>query len=208
MNLVLKNIEGNDLGTVEFLSNFDVDSVNTTLIHESVVNYLANQRRGTASTKTRAEVSGGGKKPWKQKGTGRARVGSNRSPIWRGGGITFGPKPRDYSYKIPTKKKRKALVSALALKGNNQEILVLDEIKKISKTRQVGEALKNLAIRGKVLIIVEAQDNLLLKSTRNIPGVEFTYAKNLNIYEVISNDHILADNSSIEFLNKKFEEGK
>jgi large subunit ribosomal protein L4 len=155
------------------------------LVYETVVNYLANQRQGTASTKTRAEVSGGGRKPWRQKGTGRARAGSNRSPLWRHGGTTFGPRPRDYSYDLPKKARRNALKSALAAKLAENLLLVVNEIN-ISqpKTKEAAAWLKNMKIDS-ALIVDSKENNNLFLAVRNIPEVKAVEGEKLNTYDVL-----------------------
>ncbi len=161
------------------------DPVKSHLVYETVVNYLANQRQGTASTKTRAEVSGGGRKPWRQKGTGRARAGSNRSPLWRHGGTTFGPKPRDYSYELPRKAKKNALKSALAAKLADNLLLVVNEIS-ISqpKTKEAVAWLKNMKIDS-ALIIDSKENNNLFLAVRNIPKIKAVEGEKLNTYDVL-----------------------
>ncbi len=159
--------------------------VKSHLVYETVVNYLANQRQGTASTKTRAEVSGGGRKPWRQKGTGRARAGSNRSPLWRHGGTTFGPKPRDYSYELPKKARKNALKSALAAKLAENLLLVVNEIN-ISqpKTKEAAAWLKNMKIDS-ALIVDSKENNNLFLAVRNIPEVKAVEGEKLNTYDVL-----------------------
>jgi large subunit ribosomal protein L4 len=158
------------------------------VIHETVINYLANQRQGTHATKTRGIVRGGGKKPWRQKHTGRARAGSIRSPLWRGGGTTFGPHPRDYSYNLPKKVKRFALMTALYEKLSNGEVVVVDNLSiEKPKTKEMVEILKNLGLTDKsVLIVLPEKDDSVALSARNIPGVGVTRAVDLNTYEVIA----------------------
>jgi large subunit ribosomal protein L4 len=158
-----------------------------------VVNFLANQRQGTHSTKTKGLVSGGGKKPWKQKGTGRARAGSIRSPLWRTGGIVFGPQPRDYSYKLPKKVKRLALMTAFYRKLADGEVVVIDNfaIEK-PKTKEMKEILKNLGLTGKsILIVLPEKDNSVVLSARNIPSVSVTRTADLNTYDVIVHNVLL-----------------
>ncbi len=155
------------------------------LVYETVVNYLANQRQGTASTKTRAEISGGGRKPWRQKGTGRARAGSNRSPLWRHGGTTFGPRPRDYGYELPKKARKNALKSALAAKLADNLLLIINEIN-ISqpKTKEAAAWLKNLKIDS-ALIIESRENKNLFRAVRNIPEVKAVDGEKLNTYDVL-----------------------
>jgi len=168
------------------------------LVYEAVINYRANQRRGTASTKTRAEVRGGGRKPWRQKGTGRARAGSTRSPIWRKGGTVFGPKPRDYSYKLPRKARRNALKSALAMKFAEKQIMVLDSLEfKEPKTKEGAEFLKKLNLNSALVIDNKENKNLFL-SLRNIPKVKAVDYNQVNIYDVLNH-------TSLVFTQKAFE---
>jgi len=163
------------------------------VVHSAVVNFLANQRQGTHSTKTKGLVSGGGKKPWKQKGTGRARAGSIRSPLWRTGGIVFGPQPRDYSYNLPKKVKRLALMTAFYRKLADGEVVVIDNfaIEK-PKTKEMKEILKNLGLTGKsILIVLPEKDNSVVLSARNIPSVSVTRSADLNTYDVIAHNVLL-----------------
>ena len=173
------------------------------LIYEAVVNYRANQRRGTASTKTRAEVRGGGRKPWRQKGTGRARAGSTRSPLWRSGGVTFGPKPRDYSYKMPRKAKRNALKSALAMKFAEKQIMVLDNLKfKEPKTKEGVNFLKKLKLDS-VLVIDNKDNKNLFLSLRNIPKVKAVDFNQINIYDVLNHKSLVFTEKAFESLMER-----
>jgi len=161
------------------------------LIYEAVVNYQANQRRGTACTKTRGEVSGGGRKPWRQKGTGRARAGSIRSPLWRKGGIIFGPKPRDYSYQIPKKAKRNALKSALSMKLRENKIIIVDNLElNEPKTKKGVEIIKNLEVNSGLFIDTNKNKNLIL-ALRNIPKIKAVGWEDVNIYDVLLYDKII-----------------
>lgn len=179
-------------------------SANMGVIHEAIVNFLANQRQGTAATKTRGMVRGGGKKPWRQKHTGRARAGSIRSPLWRGGGTIFGPQVRDYSYALPKKQKRLALLSAINEKISNGEIVVIDEFSlEKPKTKEMIEILKNFGFEKKsVLIVIPEKDDAILLSTRNIPGVNVTRAMDLNTYDVITHDILLMTKDAIKRLEE------
>jgi large subunit ribosomal protein L4 len=171
-------------------------------VHDSIVNYLANQRQGTAATKTKGFVSGGGRKPFKQKGTGRARAGSIRSPLWKGGGTVFGPQPRDYSYSLPRKAKKAALHSMLSAKLADNEIMVIDGIS-LDKpcTKDILALLKNLGLNGKSTLIVmpEKNDNVVL-SARNIPGVKVIRVTDLNTYEVAVHNMVLITRQAVEML--------
>jgi large subunit ribosomal protein L4 len=163
------------------------------VIHEAVVNFLANQRQGTHATKTKGLISGGGKKPWKQKHTGRARSGSTRSPLWRGGGTVFGPQPRDYSYKLPKKVKRLALMSAFQEKLSNGEVTILDDISlEKPRTKDMVSILKSLELQNKsVLIILPEQNDTVVLSARNIPGVTVVRAADVNVYDVVAHAMLL-----------------
>ena len=158
-------------------------------MHQAVVNYLANQRHGTQSTLTRTEVSGGGRKPWRQKGTGHARQGSTRSPQWRHGGIALGPKPRSYSYTLNKKVKRLALLSALSSKVQENEIVVVDKISTDGyKTKAIVNMLKAIGADGKALIVLDTVDAQVIKSAANIPGVKTTQVGTLNVYDILNYD--------------------
>lgn len=187
MEISVLNIQGEEVDKIE-LDSFVFDGkVNTSLIHQTVVTYLSNQRKGRACTKTRGEVQGGGKKPWRQKGTGRARVGSIRSPLWRGGGIIFGPKPKSYHKDLPKKMKNSALKSVLNAKLNDNEMLVLDNLKVDShKTKEFAKIVKNLKLsKIKSKFVVENLENNLRLSLRNIKDVEVEVAKNLNAFSAL-----------------------
>ena len=160
--------------------------VNEHLLHQVVVMQLANRRSGSASTKGRKEVRGGGKKPWKQKGTGRARAGSSRSPLWRGGGTVFGPLPRDYSYKVPKKVAKAALRSVISLKAEKKDIIVLDKLELESpKTKEVVLLLKKLNILEEVLFLTEAENRNLILATKNLPKAHILSLAGLNVYDLL-----------------------
>jgi large subunit ribosomal protein L4 len=163
------------------------------VLHGAVVNFLANQRQGTHATKTKGLISGGGKKPWKQKHTGRARSGSSRSPLWRGGGTIFGPQPRDYSYKLPKKVKRLALMNAFHEKLSNDEVVILDGFSfEKPRTRDIVSILKSFNLQNKsVLIILPEKDDAVVLSARNIPGVRVVRAADVNVYDVIAHAMLL-----------------
>lgn len=170
------------------------------LIYEAVVNYRSNQRRGTASTKTRAEVRGGGRKPWRQKGTGRARAGSNRSPIWRKGGVVFGPRKRDYTYRIPKKAKKNALKSALSMKFGENKILVLESLEfKEPKTKEGMRFLQNLGLES-VLVIDSPENKNLFFSLRNIPLVKAIGQNQVNVYDVLNYDSLVFTKKAFDSL--------
>ena len=174
------------------------------LIYEAVVNYRANQRRGTAATKTRAMVSGGGRKPWRQKGTGRARAGSNRSPLWRKGGTTFGPQPRDYSYSMPKKARRNALQSALTQKFEEQNLMIVETLEfKEPKTRDAVRLLKALNLSSALLVDNQDNTNLFL-AVRNVPGVKAVDPGGINIYDVLNHTGLVFSQRAFEFLREKW----
>lgn len=165
---------------------------NTSVMHAMVVNYLANQRQGTQSTLTRSEVRGGGRKPWKQKGTGHARQGSTRSPQWRHGGIALGPKPRDYSYSLNKKVRRLAMKSALSSKVLTNDVVVLNNITAEEfKTKTMIAMLKALNINGKALIVMPSVDLKVIKSVSNIPGIKATLVNTLNVYDILNYDKFI-----------------
>ncbi|MFI5294741.1 MAG: 50S ribosomal protein L4 [Thermodesulfovibrionales bacterium] len=174
------------------------------VLHNAVVNFLANQRQGTHATKTKGLVSGGGKKPWKQKHTGRARSGSSRSPLWRGGGTVFGPQPRDYSYAIPKKARRLALKAALSGKLSDGEIIVVETLSiEKPQTKEMMSVLKRLELDGKsTLIIVPEYNETIMLSARNIPGVTVTRVSDLNCYDVAAHSRLLMTRQAAEMLSE------
>ena len=181
------NMAGQQVGEIELSEAVFGIEPNQAVVHEVVKNHLANCRQGTQSALTRAEVSGGGKKPWRQKGTGRARQGSTRSPQWTHGGVALGPKPRDYSYRLNKKVKRLALLSALSSKAQSGDIIVIDELKAAEyKTKTVVNMLTAIGADKKALIVTPAVDAKLVKSAANIPGVKTATADSINTYEVLN----------------------
>ena len=178
---------------------------NTSVMHAAVVNYLANQRQGTQSTLTRSEGSGGGRKPWKQKGTGRARQGSTRAPQWTHGGIALGPKPRDYSYELPKKVKRLALKSAFSAKVADNNLIVVDNIAVEGyKTKAVAEMLSNLGADKKALIVMPEVDAKLIKSAANIPGVKTALVNTINVYDILNCDKFIVAKSALEKIEEVY----
>lgn len=181
------SMTGAEVGSVELNDAIFGIEPNMSVVHEVVKNHLANCRQGTQSALTRAEVSGGGRKPWRQKGTGRARQGSTRSPQWTHGGVALGPKPRDYSYRLNKKVKRLALLSALSSKAQSGDIIVIDELKAAEyKTKTVVNMLTAIGADKKALIVTPAVDAKLVKSAANIPGVKTATADSINTYEVLN----------------------
>ena len=199
MKETVHSIGGKNAGEVELSEEIFSPVVNTALLYETVKMQLANQRLGTAATKTRAMVRGGGKKPWRQKGTGRARAGSIRSPLWVGGGTTFGPQPRSYAFSMPRKARRLAIKSALSAKVQAGELLVMEDIALAEpKTKTVVGLLDNLKISDdKALIVVAASDANVEKSARNIPGVKSITSQGLNVYDILYHDKVVITKDAV-----------
>lgn len=178
---------------------------NKHVMHDAVVNYLANQRQGTFSNKTRAEVRGGGRKPWRQKGTGRARHGSSRSPIWVGGGVVFAKKPRDFSYTLPKKVRRLALKSALSVKAQDEAITLVDELKMDApSTKEMIRILENLKLEGKTLVVLDKNDVAVVRSISNLPKVKSISVNNINTYTVLNYDNILFTSAALDQLEEVY----
>ncbi len=197
--VALYNMEGAKTGTMEVSDAIFAAEVNESVLHQVVVNYLANQRQGTQSTKTRTEVRGGGIKPWRQKGTGRARQGSIRAPQWTGGGVALGPKPRSYRYSVNKKIKKIALKSALTVKYNDYKVFVIEDMKLDEiKTAKIAALLKGLEVNSKALIVTAAADPVIYKSARNIKGVTPTHVETLNTYDVMNNEAFIISKDAIE----------
>ena len=193
------NIEGKKVKSVDLKEEIFGIEPNESIVHSVLVNFLANQRQGTQSTKTRAEVRGGGRKPWKQKGTGRARQGSIRSPQWKGGGVVFAPKPRDYSYTVPKKVRRLAMKSALTSKIENNEIIIVDDFAmEVPKTREFTGVLRALNAGKKSLVVTSENSPIVVKSGRNIPGVKVSFVNMLNVYDIINSDTMIITRKAIE----------
>ena len=186
-NVSVYNMEGKEVGTIELSDAVFGVEVNEHLVHLAVVQQLANKRQGTQKAKTRSEVSGGGRKPWKQKGTGHARQGSTRSPQWTGGGVVFAPAPRDYSFKMNKKEKRAALKSALTDKLQNNNLIVVDELKMDEKkTKRFAEVMVNLKATRKALVVLAEKDENVVLSARNLPEVKTAFTNTINVYDVIN----------------------
>lgn len=201
--VALYNIQGQTVGEIELSDAVFGAEVNEALLHSAVVRYLANQRQGTADTKTRSEVSGGGRKPWRQKGTGRARQGSIRAPHWRHGGVVFGPTPRDFRLEMPKKARRAALRSALSAKVNAGDLLVLDQLDIAEpKTKVVVQLLGNLKADRKALIVTPDGNVNVYKSARNIPGVNAAPATDLNVYQVLAHDKVVLTQDAVRRLEE------
>ena len=199
------NMSGELVGEIELSEAVFGIEVNAAVVHDVVKNHLANKRQGTQSSLTRAEVSGGGRKPWRQKGTGRARQGSTRAPQWTHGGIVFAPKPRDYSYTLNKKAKRLALKSVLSAKVAETNLVVIDEIKMASpKTAEFVKFLNAVGCDTKTLVVTAAPDANVIKSGRNIPGCEITFANLINVYDVINADKLVVDQAALAKIEEVF----
>lgn len=199
------NMNGENVGEIELNPEiFDVE-INEHAVYTVVKNLLANRRQGTQSAKTRAEVRGGGRKPWRQKGTGRARQGSIRSPQWKGGGVVFAPKPRDYSYTTPKKVRRVALKSVLTSKVQEKELIVLDELKlDQAKTKEMVKVLKAINADEKALVVIKRPDENIIRSARNLPTVLTTNANTLNVYDILKYNSLIITKEALEEIEEVF----
>ena len=199
------DIAGKKVDTVDLKDEVFGIEPNEAVVHSVLVNYLANQRQGTQSTKTRAEVSGGGRKPWRQKGTGRARQGSIRAPQWIKGGIALGPKPRSYKYTVNKKEKRLAIKSVLSSKVLEKELTVVNEIKlKEIKTKEMQKALNNLKVEGKTLILLPEKNETIQKSARNIEGVKTTLVNTINVYDLLKYKNLVVTLDTVKKLEEVY----
>lgn len=197
-NVAVFDVTGKEVGKIDLSDAVFGIEPNAVVMHEVVVNYLANQRQGTQSALTRSEVSGGGKKPWRQKGTGRARQGSTRAPQWTHGGIVFAPKPRDYSYVLNKKVKRLALKSVLSAKVAEGQMVVIDSIKMDAiKTADFRKFLTAVGVDGKAMVVTPAVDQTIVKSARNIPGVVTTPASILSVYDILNAKYLVVDKDAL-----------
>ena len=199
------SVDGKKVKELELNENVFGIEPNENIVHSAIVNYLANQRQGTQNTKTRAEVSGGGRKPWRQKGTGRARQGSIRAPQWIKGGIALGPRPRSYSYKINKKEKRLAIKSILSSKVAEKELVVLDklELKEI-KTANMVKILNNVKAEGKTLILLPANNENVCKSSRNIEGVKTLTVDTINAYDLVKYNNLVVTEDTVKKLEEVY----
>ena len=203
-NVSVYNIEGKEVGTIELNDALFGVKVNEHLLHMAVVQQLANNRQGTQKAKTRSEVSGGGKKPWRQKGTGHARQGSTRAPQWTGGGIVFAPTPRDYSFKLNKKEKRAALKSAFTSRVQENKFIVLDELKFDEiKTKKFQEILDNLKV-SKALVVLNENDKNVILSARNIPNVATTQINTVNVYDVLKYNTVITTKAGVASLEEVY----
>lgn len=199
------DMTGKEVSTAELKDSVFGITPNMAVMHAMVVNYLANQRQGTQSTLTRTEVRGGGRKPWRQKGTGHARQGSIRAPQWVHGGVALGPKPRDYSYSLNKKEKRLAMKSALSSKVVDNNIIVLDSIKADDyKTKAMVEMLKALNVEGKALVVIPENDLKIVKSLGNIPGVKTSLVNTLNVYDILNYDKFIVVKDAVDKIEEVY----
>ena len=199
------DMSGKLVGEIELSEAIFGVEANQSVVHDVVKNHLANKRQGTQSALTRAEVSGGGRKPWKQKGTGRARQGSTRAPQWTHGGVVFAPKPRDYSYTLNKKTRRLALKSVLSAKVAEENLIVIDSIKMDApKTAEFAKFLKAVGCDTKTLVVTAAADANVIKSGRNIPGCEITFANLINVYDVVNANKLVVDQAALAKIEEVF----
>jgi len=192
------NVLGEQVGEMELKDSIFGVEINEHAMYEMVKNHLANRRQGTQCVKTRAEVRGGGRKPWRQKGTGRARQGSIRAPHWTGGGVSFAPKPRDYSYNVPKKVRRVAMKSAFSSKVVENEMIVLDELNLAEpKTKEMAKILANIKAGKKALIVMDEKNDNVIKSVSNIPNVKATLVSTLNVYDILNYDSFIITKGAV-----------
>lgn len=203
-NVSVYNMEGKEVGTMELNDAVFGVEINEHLVHMAVVNQLANKRQGTQSAKTRSEVSGGGKKPWRQKGTGHARQGSTRAPQWKGGGVVFAPKPRDYSFKLNKKEKKAALLSALTSRVLENKFVVVDELKLDEvKTKKFAEVMNNLKV-NKALVVLNDVDSNVILSARNIPTVKTAQTNEINVYDILKYDTLVVTKAAVATIEEVY----
>ena len=203
-NVSVYNIEGKEVGTIDLSDAVFGVEVNEHLLHMAVVQQLANKRQGTQKAKTRSEVSGGGRKPWRQKGTGHARQGSTRSPQWTGGGVVFAPTPRDYSFKLNKKEKRAALKSALTSRVEENKFIVVDEMKfEEIKTKNFQAMLNNLSVAKALVVLEEGNTNAVL-SARNIEGVKTAGTNTINVYDILKYNTVIVTKAAVEAIEEVY----
>lgn len=205
VSLPIVNSKGETVKNIDLDAKLFSGEANAALLHQAVIMYLANKRKGTASTKTRGEVRGGGRKPWRQKGTGRARAGTIRSPLWRGGGKIFGPRPRDYSYTLPQKIRHQAIISSINSKINDNTLTIIDELKlETAKTKNMVSFLSNLKInQEKILLVLEKIDENIKRASGNIKNLKVIPLGNLNAYAILEYDRLILTESVLRLLSKK-----
>ena len=204
VSLPLYDLSGKKVETIDVKDEIFDGQVNSSLLHQTVVMYAANKRQGTASAKDRSEARGGGSKPWRQKGTGRARAGSIRSPLWKGGGVTFGPKPRDYSYNLPKKMRLIALKSSINAKINSRDLVMIEKVELGEfKTKEFKKLLESLKIKEKALLIAELRDPSIIKASRNISFFNIVRPKQVNAYDILRHKKVIITKSALKDLIKR-----
>lgn len=203
-NVSVYNMEGKEVGKMDLNDAVFGVEINEHLVHMAVVQNLANKRQGTQKAKTRSEVSGGGRKPWRQKGTGHARQGSTRAPQWKGGGVVFAPTPRDYSFKLNRKEKRAALKSVLTSRVQDNKLIVLDELKLDGiKTKDFKKVMDNLKV-DKAMVVIDGQDENVILSARNLPTVNTAVAENINVYDILKGDTLVLTKDAVAKIEEVF----
>ena len=203
-SVAIYNMEGNEVGSLDLNDAVFGAKINEHLVHMAVVQHLANKRQGTQKAKTRGEVSGGGRKPWRQKGTGHARQGSIRAPQWKGGGVVFAPVPRDYSFKMNKKEKRAALKSVLTSKVNESKFIVVEELKLDEiKTKRFVEVLNNLKV-NKALVVLNDNDRNVILSARNIPAVKTALTNTINVYDILKYDTVVVTKDAVATIEEVY----
>jgi large subunit ribosomal protein L4 len=201
MQMPVYNIHGEQVSEIELRDDIFAAPINQAVMHQALLRQLANARQGTHKAKTRGEVAGGGRKPWRQKGTGRARQGSIRAPHWRGGGVVFGPTPRSYEQKMPRKMRRQALRSALSAKASEAQVRVVDALHMdVPRTKEMMGILRNLGVDSSALILLPQSDDTILRSVRNLPEVRTLVAQYLNVRDLLKYDYILMPLASLEVI--------
>ena len=204
-NVSVYNMEGKEVGTMELSDAIFGVEINEHLVHMAVVQQLANNRQGTQKAKTRSEVSGGGRKPWRQKGTGHARQGSTRSPQWTGGGVVFAPVPRDYSFKMNKKEKRAALKSALTDKVANNKLIVVDKLSFDEiKTKSFVTVLNNLKVEGKSLVVLNDNDTNVVMSAKNVPTVKTALTNTINVYDILNAKTLVLTQEAVKTIEEVY----
>ena len=203
-NVSVYNMEGKEVGKMDLNDAVFGVEINEHLVHMAVVQNLANKRQGTQKAKTRSEVSGGGRKPWRQKGTGHARQGSTRAPQWKGGGVVFAPTPRDYSFKLNKKEKRAALKSVLTSRVQDNKLIVLDELKLDAiRTKDFKKVMDNLKV-DKAMVVIGGQDENVILSARNLPTVSTAVAENINVYDILKGDTLVLTKDAVAKIEEVF----
>ncbi len=201
MEVSLKNMQGQEVGAVDLPDAIFASEINQAVMHQALVRQLANRRLGTHNTKTRSDVSGGGRKPWRQKGTGRARQGSTRAPHWRGGGVVFGPHPRSYTQKMPRKMRRLALRSALSVKAQDQQVIVLDRLEvAVPRTKDIAQMLAALNVNRSALVLLPERNTNVELAARNLPHVKTLHAPYLNVRDILGHDTLIVPQQALAVL--------